>query len=169
MSSPHKSIPQAMCCYPAQSSLWVSAFLGMGCPELDEIQMQVLWRGKDSFPAPRARSASCLAVWHIQAHPSVCLEEQEGCSGLVQREGRLCLTQLSSRRHSKGFPGTGSCLEVLKARLGADFLHLEQAPQGMVTLPRLPELKELLDNVRDAQGDPCTPSLLVLSRKGYHG
>lgn len=69
----------------------------------------------------------------------------------------LCLAQLSSRRHSKGFPG----LEVSKAPLGAAFLHLEQAPQGMVMLPRLPELEEL---VRDTQGGIVgVDSILVVS------
>lgn len=53
---------KTLVCSSARSSLRVSAFLGMACYELNEIQMQLLWRGRIPSLLHVLGSASCLAV-----------------------------------------------------------------------------------------------------------
>lgn len=63
-------------------------------------------------------AASCLAVCHVQAHPSACLEEQRGCLGQDQREGTLCLAQ-------PGFPW----LRLVLGSLGSTIWGCFPAPR----------------------------------------
>lgn len=90
------------------------------------------------------------------------LRSRRDAQGWIRRKGH-------SASHSQDSPGQGWCLEVLEAQFGAAFLHLEQAPQGMVTLPRLPGVRELWGHVSGMGLLGWTPSLLVLPRKDCHG